>query len=251
VNHFAVEVEQVSKLFRVDGRVVHALDDVTLHAAEGEFVSLVGPSGCGKSTLLNLICGLMEPDSGSIRLQGDALPRLGRVGLMPQQDLLMPWRRVMDNLLLGPEIQRRDRTEALQEALALLPLFGLQGFEESYPSQLSGGMRQRAALLRTMLTHPTVLALDEPFGALDALTRRSMRDWLLQVWERFGQTVLFVTHDVDEAIYLSERVLVMSPRPGTIALALDVPLPRPREQTQLDTPEAAGIRQRLLTALGL
>lgn len=247
----AVEVEQVSKRFRVDGHIVHALDGVSLHAAEGEFVSLVGPSGCGKSTLLNLICGLMEPDSGTIRLQGDTLPRLGRVGLMPQQDLLMPWRRVMDNLLLGPEIQRRDRQEAEQEAQALLPLFGLEGFAQSYPSQLSGGMRQRAALLRTMLARPTVLALDEPFGALDALTRRGMRDWLLQVWERFGQTVLFVTHDVDEAIYLSDRVLVISSRPGTVALEVNVPLPRPRIQTQLDTLEAAHIRHRLLTALGL
>ena len=248
---YAVEVEQVSKRFRVDGSVVQALDGVTLHAAEGEFVSLVGPSGCGKSTLLNLICGLMEPDSGTIRLQGDDLPRLGRVGLMPQQDLLMPWRRLLDNVLLGPEIQHRDREQARAEALALLPLFGLQGFEYSYPTQLSGGMRQRAALLRTMLCHPTVLALDEPFGALDALTRRGMRAWLLQVWERFQQTVLFVTHDVDEAIWLSDRVLVMAPRPGAIALEVAIPLPRPRQARDLDAAQVTAIRAQLLAALGL
>jgi len=246
-----VEVSNVSKRFRVDGRVVHALEDASLCARAGEFVSLVGPSGCGKSTLLNLICGLLEPDSGAIMLQGEQRQRLGRVGFMPQQDLLMPWRRLLDNLLLGPEIQRRDLDAARAEAQQLLPLFGLEGFERSYPTQLSGGMRQRAALLRTMLCHPAVLALDEPFGALDALTRRSMRDWLLQVWSRFGQTVIFVTHDVDEAIYLSDRVLVMSPRPGAIVLDVEVPLPRPRRPDHLETPEAAQVRHDLLSALGL
>lgn len=247
----AVEVTKISKSFRVDGQVVCALQDVSLQAAEGEFVSLVGPSGCGKSTLLNLICGLMEPDSGTICLQGDHGPRLGRVGLMPQQDLLLPWRRLLDNVLLGPEVQRRDRDQARQEALSLLPLFGLQGFEQTYPNQLSGGMRQRAALLRTMLCHPSVLALDEPFGALDALTRRSMRDWLLQVWQRFRQTVIFVTHDVDEAIWLADRVLVMSPRPGTIALEVTVPLPRPRESRDMESPAVSATRAQLLAALGL
>jgi len=246
-----VEVANVSKRFRVDGRVVHALEDASLCAHAGEFVSLVGPSGCGKSTLLNLICGLLEPDSGTIMLQGEQRQRLGRVGFMPQQDLLMPWRRLFDNLLLGPEIQRRDLDAARAEAQQLLPLFGLEGFERSYPAQLSGGMRQRAALLRTMLCHPAVLALDEPFGALDALTRRGMRDWLLQVWSRFGQTVLFVTHDVDEAIYLSDRVLVMSPRPGTMVLDVQVSLPRPRQPDHLETPEAAHVRHDLLSALGL
>ncbi|MEN6478719.1 MAG: ABC transporter ATP-binding protein [Anaerolineales bacterium] len=247
----AVQVTQVTKSFRVDGQVVRALQDVSLHAAEGEFVSLVGPSGCGKSTLLNLICGLMEPDSGTIRLQGDDGPRLGRVGLMPQQDLLLPWRRLLDNVLLGPEVQRRDRDQARQEALSLLPLFGLQGFEQMYPGQLSGGMRQRAALLRTMLCHPTVLALDEPFGALDALTRRAMRDWLLQVWQRFRQTVVFVTHDVDEAIWLADRVLVMSPRPGTVALEVVVPLSRPRHSRDMESPAVSATRAQLLAALGL
>ncbi len=246
-----VEVHQVSKLFRVDGQVVHALDNVSLHASEGEFVSLVGPSGCGKSTLLNLICGLMEPDSGSISLHGDERPRLGRVGLMPQQDLLMPWRRLIDNVLLGPEIQRRDRAQAEAEARSLLPMFGLEGFADSYPAQLSGGMRQRAALLRTMLCHASAIALDEPFGALDALTRRGMRDWLLQVWARFRQTVLFVTHDVDEAIYLSDRVIVFSPRPGTVVLEAPIPLPRPRLPQHSDTREAIAVRKQLLAALGL
>lgn len=247
----AVEVSHVSKLFRVDERVVHALEDVSLRAKESEFVSLVGPSGCGKSTLLSLICGLMAPDEGSIRLAGLEGDRLGRVGFMPQQDLLMPWRRLMDNLLLGPEIQGRDGAAAEAEARELLPLFGLEGFERSYPSELSGGMRQRAALLRTMLCHPSVIALDEPFGALDALTRRAMRDWLLQVWRRFGQTVLFVTHDVDEALYLSDRVLIMSPRPGSILMDLEIRLPRPRRPQHLEGAGAAQLRHTILSALGL
>lgn len=248
-----LQVSNVAKGFRVDGStIVQALQDVSLQAAEGEFVTLIGPSGCGKSTLLNLICGLMEQDTGTISLRGDEnAPRLGHVGYMLQRDLLLPWRTLLGNLLLGPEVMRQDMVLARQEALDLLPLFGLNGFADAYPSALSGGMRQRAALLRTMLCKQELILLDEPFGALDALTRRTMRTWLLQVWESFQQTVLFVTHDVEEAIYLADRVYVFSQRPGRILLEIKVEFPRPRVPDMLVEPRFIAYRQELLAALGV
>lgn len=248
-----LQVSNVAKGFWVDGStIVQALQDVSLQAAEGEFVTLIGPSGCGKSTLLNLICGLMEQDTGTISLRGDEnAPRLGHVGYMLQRDLLLPWRTLLGNLLLGPEVMRQDMVLARQEALDLLPLFGLNGFADAYPSALSGGMRQRAALLRTMLCKQELILLDEPFGALDALTRRTMRTWLLQVWESFQQTVLFVTHDVEEAIYLADRVYVFSQRPGRILLEIKVEFPRPRVPDMLVEPRFIAYRQELLAALGV
>jgi ABC-type nitrate/sulfonate/bicarbonate transport system ATPase subunit len=238
-----IELRHISKSFRVDGRIVEALRDVSLHAGAEEFVTLIGPSGCGKSTLLNIIAGLMEPDEGEVLLHGNGnASRLGQTGYMPQRDLLLPWRTVLDNVVLGPEVALRSRSlwisdghhhrqleEAKREARELLPLFGLEGFENSYPAALSGGMRQRAALMRTFMCKRDSVLLDEPFGALDALTRRTMRRWLLDVWERFRQSVLFVTHDVDEGIYLSDRIYVLSSRPGRIVLELSVDLPRPRD----------------------
>ncbi len=247
-----VETRRLSKSFVVDGRIVPALRGVSLHAREREFVTLIGPSGCGKSTLLNIICGLMEPDEGTISLHGvERGPRLGRVGYMPQRDLLLPWRRLLDNLILGPEVSGRDLALARSEARELLPLFGLEGFEGSYPAALSGGMRQRAALLRTFLCKQDLVLLDEPFGALDALTRRTMRSWLLEVWARFGQTMLFVTHDVDEAIYLADRVYVFSPRPGQVVKELQVSLPRPRMEHIVSDPLFATYREELLQTLGI
>jgi ABC-type nitrate/sulfonate/bicarbonate transport system ATPase subunit len=247
-----IALRGVSKLFRVNGRVVQALQQVSMQAESQEFVTLIGPSGCGKSTLLDLICGLMAPDAGEILLHGDAdAPRLGRIGYMPQRDLLLPWRSVMDNLLLGPEVMGQDLNAAREEARELLPLFGLEGFEDYYPTTLSGGMRQRAALMRTFLCKQEIVLLDEPFGALDALTRRSMRRWLLDVWAQFRQTLLFVTHDVDEAIFLADRVVVLSARPGTVILDVPVPLPRPRDEAMVSLPEFAALRRDLLSALGL
>jgi ABC-type nitrate/sulfonate/bicarbonate transport system ATPase subunit len=248
-----LEVINVSKSFRVDGStIVQALQDISIQASESEFVTLIGPSGCGKSTLLNLICGLMEQDTGTISLRGDVnATRLGQVGYMLQRDLLLPWRTLLDNLLLGPEVMHKNLTEARKEALELLPLFGLDGFVDAYPNTLSGGMRQRAALLRTMLCKQELILLDEPFGALDALTRRIMRTWLLQVWERFRQTVLFVTHDVEESIYLADRVYVFSQRPGQIILEITVDLPRPRTPDMLTDPRFTSHRHDLLAALGV
>jgi len=247
-----IEVRHVSKAFRVDGRFVQALRDVSLMARAQEFVSLIGPSGCGKSTLLNIISGLMEPDEGVILLHGKpGEQRLGRIGYMPQRDLLLPWRRLLDNILLGPEVMGRDLEQARQEARELLPLFGLQGFEDAYPATLSGGMRQRAALMRTFLCKQEIILLDEPFGALDALTRRTMRSWLLEVWARFRQTLLFVTHDVDEAIFLSDRIYVLSPRPGHVVRELTIELPRPREERVVSSSTFAAYREEILAALGL
>jgi ABC-type nitrate/sulfonate/bicarbonate transport system ATPase subunit len=246
----SVEVAGASKSFRVDGHIVVALRQVSLRADGGQFVSLIGPSGCGKSTLFNIICGLMEPDEGEIRLEGQvARQRAGRLAYMPQKDLLLPWRTVLDNVILGPEIAGQPRAEARRQARELLPLFGLDGFEGSYPAVLSGGMKQRAAFLRAVLQKSPAILLDEPFGALDALTRASLQEWLLEVWARFGQTILFITHDVDEAIFLSDRVYVLTPRPGHVRLALDVDLPRPRKRRMVTGERFAACKARILAAL--
>jgi len=246
----AVEVVGVSKSFRVDGRIVEALHAVDLRADAGQFITLIGPSGCGKSTLFNIICGLLQPDAGEIRLGGQvALQRTGRLAYMPQKDLLLPWRTVLDNVILGPEIAGLPRAEARRQAKELIPLFGLAGFEHSYPAVLSGGMKQRAAFLRAVLQRSPAILLDEPFGALDALTRAALQEWLLDVWARFGQTILFITHDVEEAIFLSDRVYVFSPRPGRVQLALDVDLPRPRTRAMVTGPRFVACKERLLEAL--
>lgn len=245
-----IELREIYKTFRVDGRIVTALAGLNLTAAKEEFVTLIGPSGCGKSTLLNIICGLMEPDSGEVLFDGRPVQqRTGMVGYMLQKDLLLPWRKVLDNVILGPEIGGMDPKAARQEALRLLPLFGLQGFEHSYPTTLSGGMRQRAALLRTFLCRRDMMLLDEPFGALDALTRGELQLWLLEVWQRFRQTILFVTHDVDEALYLADRVYVMTPRPGRIKLDLHVPLQRPRLRDVITSSEFMALKGELLASL--
>ncbi len=247
-----IVVRDVDKAFHVDGRVVQALEGVSVEACSEEFVALIGPSGGGKSTLLNIICGLMEPDRGEVILYGQPNePRLGHVAYMPQRDLLLPWRTVLENVLLGPEVMRRDMTEAREEALDLMSLFGLEGFEHNYPGTLSGGMRQRAALLRTLLCKQEIVALDEPFGALDALTRWTMRAWLLEVWARFRQTMLFVTHDVEEAIFLSDRIYVLSGRPGRVVKHLRVDLPRPRGRHLVAEPHFDRYREELLDALGI
>jgi len=240
----------VSKAFRVDGRRVETLLDVSLWAAPGEFVTLIGPSGCGKSTMFNIICGLLEPDAGEVWLDGaPAATRTGQVGYMPQKDLLLPWRQVLDNVILGPEIAGQDLQAARQEARSLLPLFGLEGFANVYPATLSGGMRQRAALLRTFLTHQDVMLLDEPFGALDAITRVELQDWLLEVWRHLRKTILFITHDVEEAIFLSDRVYVLTPRPARVELELTVPLPRPRIREMVVIETFVRVKERLLRAL--
>jgi len=247
-----LELRGVSKTFHGDGMAVRALEDVSLAVEPGEFVTVIGPSGSGKSTLFNLIVGLLEPDAGEICLDGQVCEeRAGRVGYMPQRDLLLPWRSVLDNTILPLEVSGVPRAEARREAREMLPLFGLEGFADAYPASLSGGMRQRAALLRTILGHRDMLLLDEPFGALDALTRRDLQDWLLGVWRRFGQTMLFITHDVEEALYLGDRVVVLSARPGRVVKTLTVDLPRPRQRAMIADPAFGRGMAALLRALGV
>ena len=213
---------------------VRALDGVDLDVAPHEIVAVVGPSGCGKTTLLELVCGLQAPDAGSVR--GD------RAVLMPQRDGLLPWLSAIDNAALAPRLAGGSRNAARAQAHPLFVAFGLEGFERARPHELSGGMRQRVAFLRTLLSGKPVLCLDEPFGALDALTRREMQDWLAQALAREPRTVLLVTHDVEEAARLAHRVLVMSPRPGRVVAELAVPASRTEA-------EVLAVRERALEAL--
>jgi ABC-type nitrate/sulfonate/bicarbonate transport system ATPase subunit len=247
-----LELRHVSKAFHANDLTVQALEDVSFQVMPGEFVTVIGPSGSGKSTLFNLIAGLLEPDTGEILLDGEAgVDRVGRFGYMPQRDLLLPWRTALDNAIIPLELRHVPRDEARARARQMLPLFGLEDFAGSYPAALSGGMRQRTALLRTILTEQDTLLLDEPFGALDALTRRELQDWLLGLWERFGQTMVFITHDVEEALYLGDRVVVLSARPGRVAETLAVDLPRPRRRGMIARPEFGGQMASLLRALGV
>ena len=217
---------------------LHAVDDVTFSVAEHEIVALVGPSGCGKTTLLELVCGLQAPDSGSVT----AAPAV----LMPQRDLLLPWLDALDNAALALRIHGAGRDEARERAQPLFTAFGLEGFEHSRPDELSGGMRQRVAFLRTLLSGKPLLCLDEPFGALDAITRAEMRDWLAGALAGEPRTTLLVTHDVEEAAVLADRIVVLSPRPASVQAVIDVPLPRPRTVTD---PALVAIRERALEAL--
>jgi ABC-type nitrate/sulfonate/bicarbonate transport system ATPase subunit len=246
-----LEVCGLSATYAADSRhaEVVALRDISLELFAGEFVSLVGPSGCGKTTLLKVLAGLVPASTGEVRLDGAQTALLGRVGYMPQNDQLMPWRTTLDNLTLGLELSGTRREAARARARRELELFGLAGFERHWPRALSGGMRQRAALLRTFLAGRDVLLLDEPFGALDALTREAMREWLLSVWEADRKTILLVTHDVEEALFLSDRVHVMSGRPGRITTTLEVPLARPRALALTGEPEFAALKEQLLAPL--
>ena len=253
-------VDSLSKTFSGGSRRgsrgdVEAVVDLTFKVAEGEFLTIIGPSGCGKSTLLRLLAGLVQPDSGQISLQGQPLPdasdRQGRFGYMPQRDTLLPWRTVLENVILGVELAGGSREEAREEARPLLPIFGLDGFENNWPSTLSGGMRQRAALLRTFLSGYEILLLDEPFGALDALTRRMLQQWLLGVRTRFSKTILFITHDIDEALLLGDRMLVFSPRPGRITADLLIDLPHPRNENTILEPDFLALKRNALAHLKL
>ena len=245
-----LEVQGITKVFSGRRGTVDALGRIDLSVATGEFVSIVGPSGCGKSTLLNIVAGLEQPTSGMILLDGQpAERRLGRTAYMHQKDLLLPWRTVRDNVTLGLEVAGVNRMVARERAAALFGRFGLDGFEENYPSTLSGGMRQRAAFLRTVLADQPLMLLDEPFGALDALTRASMQEWLLDLWEGLGRTIVFITHDVEEAVLLSDRVCVMSARPGRIVFERPVELPRPRRYEMVTEPTFVALKAQLLGAL--
>ena len=218
---------------------VRALDGVSLNAAPREVVAVAGPSGCGKSTLLELVCGLTEPDAGTV----EAAP----AALMPQRDGLLPWLTALDNAALSLRVAGLGKAAARAAAHANFAAFGLEGFEQARPGELSGGMRQRVAFLRTLLAGRPLLCLDEPFGALDALTRLQMQRWLADALEREPRTVLLVTHDVEEAVLLADRIVLLSPRPGRVVATLDVPFERPRQRAD---PEVVALRERALAALG-
>ncbi len=217
---------------------LRVLEDLSLAAGPGDVVAVVGPSGCGKSTLLELICGLQEPDAGTIEAP--------EAVLMPQHDVLLPWCSALDNAALALRVAGHSRSEARERARPLFARFGLEGFESARPAELSGGMRQRVAFLRTLLAGRPVLCLDEPFAALDALTREEMQDWLAGALAAEPRTVVLVTHDIEEALVLADRLIVLSPRPGREVARLDVAMPRPRRRTD---PAIVALRERALTAL--
>ncbi len=250
----ALDVVDLSATFVEQRRRLQVLKDVSFTLGQHEFVSIIGPSGSGKTTLLDILAGLLEPDAGSVRLDGvttSAAERLGKAAYMHQRDLLLPWRSAVDNAALGLEVQGMTRSQARDTARQRFPAFGLQGFEDRYPAQLSGGMRQRVAFLRTLLTGQSLLLLDEPFGALDAMTRATSQGWLQSLLAENPRTVLLVTHDVEEAIFLSDRILVLSERPGTIRYVEAITDPRPRPRGFLTSPEFSFMRTRLLGELGL
>lgn len=247
-----LEIKNVTKTFPGSEKDrVTALQAVSLFVREGEIVSLIGPSGCGKSTMLDVVAGLTLPDAGEVLLDGTVITgQKGFVSYMPQKDVLFPWRTILDNVIIPLEIQGIKKNAARDEAFTLLPVFGLDKFADSYPWALSGGMRQRAAFLRTYLCKKALMLLDEPFGKLDALTRLQMQQWLLDIWQTMRHTVLFVTHDVEEAILLSDRIYVLSARPGQIIAEVNVDFPRPRHSGITTTPDFTALKSELLQFLG-
>jgi NitT/TauT family transport system ATP-binding protein len=237
----AIQVANLSKTFSRDGTAaLEALRDVTVDIRAGEFVAFVGPSGCGKSTLLKLIGGLFEPTSGRITVDGTPVvgPRRG-IGVMFQTPVLFPWRTVLENVLLPSEVSGVERSAATEKALGILELVGLRGREAAYPRELSGGMQQRAALSRVLVTDPPIILMDEPFGALDEFTRERMNLEILRIWQERGQTIIFVTHSIAEAVFLADRVVVMGTSPGRVLSVVDVPLGRPRTIELMRSPEFA------------
>ena len=247
----AVKISNVSKTYETRGKDdVHALDRVDIDIAPGSFVAVVGPSGCGKSTLLSLMAGLVPLSTGEILIDGQAIRKPHpKVGVVFQTDLMLYWRTVLDNVLLPIEIKHQNRARAKETAKALLDQVGLKGFENKMPSELSGGMRQRVAICRALIQEPGLLLMDEPFGALDALTRHHMQELLTGIWENHRLTVLFITHDVEEAVYLADRVAVMTNRPGRIKTIVPVNLPRPRRYDMVASTEFQAIHREVLGAI--
>ncbi|MFN7036013.1 MAG: ABC transporter ATP-binding protein [Bellilinea sp.] len=243
----ALEVRNLSILFPAEGGAFHALRDLTFAVQPQEFVCILGPSGSGKSTLLRVLAGLLPPNAGEIRYP-DGKP--ARIGYVFQQANLMPWRTAIENITLPLELQGIPRAQARRQAQELIELIGLKGFEEIFPRDLSGGMAQRVAIARALIQDPDLLLLDEPFGSLDALTRERMGSELLHLWQVRRKTVLMVTHSISEALLLSDRVLVLTPRPGRLALDFRVPLPRPRSEDMRYTAAFGKLSRKLKAAIG-
>jgi len=242
----AIGIDNLSRRFGAVENPVIALDRVSLSIKEGEFISIVGPSGCGKTTLLRLLGGLDKPTEGRATLRGETIvgPRRD-VGIVFQNPVLFPWRTVLENVLLPIDVQRLGRQKYLAAAHDLIAMAGLKGFENRYPAELSGGMQQRVGLIRALVHEPAMLLMDEPFGALDALTRENMNLELQRIWLERRRTVVFITHSISEAIFLGDRVLVMTPRPGKVSAELRIDLPRPRELSIMTTPEFGSYSQQI------
>ena len=251
-----ITVEDVSKLFKIGPKTIHAVDRASFAIDEANFVSIVGPSGCGKSTLLKIVAGLLSATSGVISVNNKEVDApLESVGMVFQAPVLLKWKTVVGNIMLPVEFARLDKGRHLERASSLIRLVGLQGFEEVYPHQLSGGMQQRVSLCRALVTDPQILLMDEPFGALDALTRDELDLELLKIWEERRKTVLFVTHNIQEAVFLSDYVVVMSARPGRVLQKVKIELPRSRTMEMMSSPKfgeyTLQIRGMLASATGI
>jgi NitT/TauT family transport system ATP-binding protein len=245
-----IEYRNVRKVYKSGGGEVIALEEISLDVGDGEFLAVVGRSGCGKTTLLKLTSGLLPATSGTVRVDGKPVTApLTNIGIVFQAPVLLPWRKTLDNVLLQIEARKLDVNGYRRKALELLELTGLKGFEDRYPSELSGGMQQRVSISRALVHDPPLLLMDEPFGALDAITRDEMNLELQRIWGEAKKTVVFITHSIPEAVFLGDRVIVMTPRPGKIAEIVKIDLPRPRTTTMRDDPKFIGyvrtIRERL------
>jgi NitT/TauT family transport system ATP-binding protein len=247
-----IEYDGVRKIYNSGDDEVVALEEVTFHVSEGEFVTVVGRSGCGKSTLLKITSGLLPATAGAVRVAG-ALVRgpLTNIGVVFQAPVLLAWRKALDNVLLQIEARGLDVAAYRKRALELLELTGLKGFEGKYPNELSGGMQQRVSISRALIHDPPLLLMDEPFGALDAITRDEMNLELLRIWQEAKKTLLFITHSIPEAVFLGDRVVVMTPRPGKVAEIISIDLPRPRLTAVRDDPKFIGYVRKIRERLGV
>lgn len=247
-----IEYLRVCKTYNSGSEEVVALQEVSFGVGESEFVTVVGRSGCGKTTLLKLTSGLLTPTSGAVHVAGAAVGRpITNVGIVFQAPVLLPWRKTLDNVLLQIEARKLSTTDYKQKALQLLNLTGLDGFENKYPNELSGGMQQRVSISRALIHDPPLLLMDEPFGALDAITRDEMNLELLRIWSEAKKTVLFITHSIAEAVFLGDRVVVMTPRPGKVAEIMNIDLPRPRTTALRDDSRFIGYVKRIRERLGV
>ena len=247
-----IEYDRVRKIYNSSDDEVVALEEVSFHVAEGEFVTVVGRSGCGKSTLLKITSGLLPVTAGAVRVAGAPVRGpLTNIGVVFQAPVLLAWRKALDNVLLQIEARGLNVADYRERALELLELTGLKGFEGKYPNELSGGMQQRVSISRALIHDPPLLLMDEPFGALDAITRDEMNLELLRIWQKAKKTLLFITHSIPEAVFLGDRVVVMTPRPGKVAEIIPIDLPRPRETGVRDDPKFIGYVRKIRERLGV
>lgn len=245
-----IQLKNLHKDYRFQQEELKVLKNIDLKADNGEFISIIGPSGCGKSTIFHILTGIEQQYEGIIEIDGVELNKANKkISYMHQKDLLMPWRTIIDNVIVPLELQGLSKKASREKVKPLFEIFGLEGFENAYPNELSGGMRQRASLFRTILVDSDIMLLDEPFGALDAMNRSRMQEWLLDICDRFKHTVLFVTHDIDEAIYLSDRIYVLSQRPAEIIEELTIEFERPRKKEILVSQQFLEYKKILLSRL--